>query len=527
MAKRFTPVIGLAVVVALAMAAVFGAMSLADPAQAAIDRSPLSAMAVTTVDFMDDDATEGDEVTVRPAVLNSDGTVRTPAVIRYEDDEFTVDNFAGRGPDAPTAPTVLGPTYVIEFELTGAFNVGDDRILIELPAGAEGEPADANAPATITAAQVEVRGPRYTTVPTGSNVTLGDRADLEGTTVVFAYPDADTTIGYARSSNLVENEGAKHLILTLDGAMLNSVALGRAADATTIRPVEIRVTVTGMTNPTQHGANDINIYHYTDDNPATAAVDDPAIVGQKRTASLHISSAKVEALKDGDDLTGEYQLTFFAQESYVARTSLDIEMGGVSFTYDEIDPADVSITIDGTPRNPRGVELNSGTATVSLELATAIRKGDEVVIDFLDSAGITNPTRTGTYAWVVDEDYSTLGNNGLVVAEADLGEVTEDDITDEAVSTVGYPSFVPDSNDPGKNTRYTVKFDVEEEVNTLLNDLVIEFHEDYSVPASIATSAVTIRTGPYPDDTNVGTGETVDAGDEPDYYTFTPRRRGG
>ena len=36
MAKRFTPIIGLAVVVALAMVAVFGAMSLTNPAFAAI-----------------------------------------------------------------------------------------------------------------------------------------------------------------------------------------------------------------------------------------------------------------------------------------------------------------------------------------------------------------------------------------------------------------------------------------------------------------------------------------------------------
>ena len=36
MAKRFTPIIGLAVVVALAMAAVFGAMSLTNPAFAAV-----------------------------------------------------------------------------------------------------------------------------------------------------------------------------------------------------------------------------------------------------------------------------------------------------------------------------------------------------------------------------------------------------------------------------------------------------------------------------------------------------------
>ena len=63
--------------------------------------------------------------------------------------------------------------------------------------------------------------------------------------------------------------------------------------------------------------------------------------------------------------------------------------------------------------------------------------------------------------------------------------------------TEGLPKFVPDSMDPGKSTRYTVEFDIRKPVNTLINDLVIEFHEDYSVPSAIGTSAVTITTGPY------------------------------
>ena len=47
MAKSVTPVIGLAVVVALVMAAVFGAMSLANPAQA--QDAPDATLTLTTV----------------------------------------------------------------------------------------------------------------------------------------------------------------------------------------------------------------------------------------------------------------------------------------------------------------------------------------------------------------------------------------------------------------------------------------------------------------------------------------------
>ena len=48
MAKGFSPLIGLAVVVALAMVAVFGAMSLTNPAYAAVGESADSQLAERT-----------------------------------------------------------------------------------------------------------------------------------------------------------------------------------------------------------------------------------------------------------------------------------------------------------------------------------------------------------------------------------------------------------------------------------------------------------------------------------------------
>ena len=82
-----------------------------------------------------------------------------------------------------------------------------------------------------------------------------------------------------------------------------------------------------------------------------------------------------------------------------------------------------------------------------------------------------------------------------------MAPVTEATAVDEESGlgprTDDLPMFMADSKDPGSNTRYTVKFDVRKPVNTLIHDLVIEFHEDYSVPSSISTSAVTITTGYY------------------------------
>ena len=506
MARGFTPMIGLAVVVALAMVAVFGAMSLADPAQADISggsRNGPTAMAIMEAAIVEPES-EDEEAPVAPKVNYS-----------FPPAEYTASKFAG-DEDA---------TWVIEFRLTGDYLTGDS-IVMELPKGSEGELPDGTDIEDIfdVAGRVTVQGPRDLTDPdvgatTRDAITVGD--------IDFDYPD-DNLPNYVRGSKLVDDETVRHLVLPLTESTVNTVDLrgedGGDSSATTYDPdpVRLRVTLTGMTNPTTHGDNPINIYHFKaadTDGDADNGVIVPSVDGPE-TADLEISSVMVEAEKDDDELTGLYTLTFFAQEDYAARSMLDIEMGGVQFTYDEIDAADVSIKIgSGTERTPRSVELNSGTATVSIGLPRAISEGDEVVVVFLDSAGIINPTEAGTYEWVVAGAYSSLDNNGLVVAAEDVEE-EEERVTDDAVPSEGLPSFMPDSNDPGKNTRYTVEFDVKEPVNTLLNDLVIEFHEDYSVPALISTSAVTIRTGPYPDDTDRSEGG--DADDDPDYYTFTP-----
>ena len=71
-------------------------------------------------------------------------------------------------------------------------------------------------------------------------------------------------------------------------------------------------------------------------------------------------------------------------------------------------------------------------------------------------------------------------------------------------------SFKADSNDPGKNTRYTLEFELKGSTNTLIHDLIIEL-PDYGVPSAMSTSAVTITAGDFtftPEDVNVD-GEEV------------------
>ena len=311
MAKGFTPIIGLAVVVALAMVAVFGAMSLADPAQAAIDRSPApTAMAVTSAGIV-----EGDGVLIDPAPTNGG------PLVTYEDATvtYTLDNFAGRGPAGIDA-TDEGPTYVVEFELVGAFDTSNDRILIELPDGAT--------IGTDTLTGVMVQGPR----PTDGAVTA-DRPDYEQETV-YNFLD-EVGLDYGRDDNLVND--TRHLVITL----ANTLETARGTDNDDIK---LRVIIPGMTNPAGHGGHDVNIYHYSDADGVTEDVE-PKV--SKRTATLMINSVMVEEVKnDDDEATGAFTLTFFAQQDYETSDEIEIEMPRFSLPRTIVED-DVEITWGG------------------------------------------------------------------------------------------------------------------------------------------------------------------------------------
>ena len=58
------------------------------------------------------------------------------------------------------------------------------------------------------------------------------------------------------------------------------------------------------------------------------------------------------------------------------------------------------------------------------------------------------------------------------------------------------PTITASSYNPGKNARYTIKFNARMTYVPGVNDLVIQFTEDdFQVPGTIATSAVTIQAG--------------------------------
>ena len=121
------------------------------------------------------------------------------------------------------------------------------------------------------------------------------------------------------------------------------------------------------------------------------------------------------------------------------------------------------------------------TETVNLVAVAAARVGDSYRVtvtgeDEIDAAD--DPTQS-FYVDIVGAD-ATSGSVGVTTPGVD-GDL---------------PSFEADTTTPGSVARYEFEFSIEDETNTLINDLVIEL-EDFSVPSGIGSSSVTIETGVY------------------------------
>ena len=437
----FSPIIGLAVVVALAMAAVFGAMSLANPAQADIASSPAPTVKVTAGGIMEDQ--EGTAVV--PAT--------SPPTFTYDADKYTVSNFAG----------ATDRTYVIEFTVTGAYE-SEDAILIEMPGVA----------------------------PTDSETFTGSN-DITPVTVRAApvATDGNTGPSVANGSGTAYQRFTERGVKGLEGdPQFYEVELANRSN--TDAAARVRVTISGLTNPTKDGPNTVKIHHYDDDNTAAndASGGDEVAEVSTQTASYSINS--VMAMQEDN---GDYIITFYAQQEYDTGDELVITMEDFSL------PSSIlreDVYVGDSPA--RDVTVDSSESTITVELPRpGISDGAMAVVTIYESADV-RATEEGLHQIDVG-GASTVGENGLRI-----GEVPEKDDT----GLVGLPRFTPGSEGAGGTTSYTVEFEVTADVNTRQDDLVIEFHEDYTVPSSIRNTSVAITT------------DTEIADSDKDVVTFTP-----
>ena len=443
----FTPIIGLAVVVALALAAVFGAMSLANPALADIEggRDAPTAMAITSAGI-----TLGD-----PKTRAEDAETDDP--YEFEDDTYTLDNFAGKG---PVTGGDAGPTYVVDFLLSGEFTASD-RILIELPDGA------------VIPGDYQAAGVTVTDQDRATDAVEGVRAPLATTT--YAYPE--TLTGVNREDGDVPD--TRYIIIDLTTA--------RADDAD---DQKVRVTIPGMTNPEVHGPNPINIYHYMIDPDGNGDYEDNDV-------SMESADLDIETVMAMQDRSGNYVITFFAQDDYDTGDDLVITMprfGMPASILKEDVEVGVLVALDGAYKDElspaREVTVDRRASTITIEVPRpGFDEGEVVEVIIYDDAGIDAPA-DGLYQIEVG-DASSAGDDGIRIGEAPDPAEEEDEV-DEATD----PMFIADSSTGGSVARYQFDFNIPDPTNTLIHDLVIEL-EDFTVPSSIRTASVTITSGGY------------------------------
>ena len=233
----------------------------------------------------------------------------------------------------------------------------------------------------------------------------------------------------------------------------------------------------------------------------------PGEVDDAEKLDLTLTLSAVDDEYPGDTASG-YEVSFEADEDYTpfeGTIEIMMEEFGVPSSIIE---SRVTISKGGSAVNPEGVTVDGTTVTLTVpDLDTSasgeegIKDGDTVTIVFLSAAAIKTPVYSGDYNWVVEGietgDIAVDGEEPLVVPPP----VVDD----------GLPSFEQSSNDPADSANYTVKFQLIEAVNTRRNDLIIEFHDDYGMPATMRNTSVTITTDVI-----------LDAPRPPGDVTFTP-----
>ena len=460
MAKGFIPFIGLAVVVALAMAAVFGSMSLANPAMAAIGQ-PGDAGLTERVD-----SPQG------APMLMARGAA-TSVNLSWSNQR---DPSSASDPQAWFGTTGWEYRYRANIENESYGPWGRDGIAVA------GGAADDTSTVTVTIA----------------NLTNGQGYQFQ-VRLVDANGDADGT-----AAGLVSNTASATPIAAPDGAIPVLTATASALGGT----VELKwtytdgddVPATGWQYASITASDTLGESHWKDIDGKGALrshmVSDLAITAVNhyvRPVNLTSPGAPsaVDNATPADPSVMNLRAT--AGEGYVRLTwnpvtsSNVIDVGGTAtavthYSYDYYPTADENSII------------------VSGREAIGASRGSEMI------DGLTNGTEYTFNVYLHVVDGTTVTSSGATRIMAMPMAVV---VPPTVVDCSGLPMFEQDSTSPGDNSSYTVTFCLGadpdamtgmpynlggEQVNTREHDLVIEFDGDYGVPSTIRPVSVAITT---------------------------------
>ena len=427
----FSPIIGLAVVVALALAAVFGSMSLANPAMAAIGQpadaeltertfAPQAALTVT--------ATGGNAQTTLRWKLPEGVSVASDAwFIKQSESSGGIDNATwtqvtateGSGDNAAdrsvvvaaqVAQLVNNTPYYFQLEGRGAGTAG--RVALS---------------AIVSA--TPMAPPDGTPALTADATMMGGAVKLEWT---LTEGDVKPT-GWEYSPSASDDDW--ETIPKSTGSTREYTVTELDAEATQFRVRAVNGTSPGTPSTAT-----------TEETPLRRSVPNlMAIEGDSRVV-LTWTAVK-------EDSSIAYSVRYYPTEDMDTYTDIDHTM------------------LDGSI-NKRG----------RIVISDDLSNGTEYTFNvYLHPAVVPDATPL-----VIDD---TVGNRSVAASIKATPAAVVVPVVPEA------EGFDGASNDPGDNTRYTFEFNADKQYVPGIDDLVVEFHEDFSVPSSIPESAVNIQVG--------------------------------
>ena len=436
MARGFTPIIGLAVVVALALAAVFGAMSLANPALA--QAAPAGLMAATSTgqvvlswDDQDNTGPTNWEVKWRFASVPTFGPYNASGA-----NGLTVADTETGDADADTdvTGTITGLTdgteycFVVRF-ITGGVPGADSEEICATPSVAPNGTTTAVTPKAVEGGvELSWTWTADTDTP-GGDVTgwqyqmraacmdnVGDAADDEpdGTcddTGIDGTPDVAVEVWgtSADSWMTMSADGAArmHTLMTSDDLMVGGI-------------YQFRVRPLGGTTPGADATIGASVTAAQENDPdhgvgPMAAPKDPTFESDSTTGG---GSARYEInfrlIERTNTLINDLiiELEDFGVPSSIGTASVTINAGADTFT-----PEDVAV--DGEE-----IFISIGDLTEDENRANYwLNAGTDVQVVFRKSAGITNPTEAGSFlAKVTFADLELETNEIPVVRKVSLSE---------------------------------------------------------------------------------------------------------
>ncbi len=615
MVRGFTPIIGLAVVVALALAAVFGSMSLANPAQAAIGQPADAELTERTVSpqsaptGLTAKAVRGGDSSLSPP---TDGMGQT-VMLSWADQGTGTDNVSQgtwqvrwrQGDDAPTAAAwrateasanVDGTQLVVTDDdsanpdtartvtaiVSGLANDAEYHFQVRAGTSAatpsvEVSATPMEAPDAVDDLEIEV---------SGRDVMLTWDADRDASKWQVLYFTRDE--GVIPSGETGQRTNGRTLPIATELENDSDVGVpalaaedgGTPADTTDDFPAVPAINWEDIPNsgPSTNGhtIEDLNsgvVYHFwvravagqvrgdvaapaaplpgstvmtTDSGGANDETDlEPDALMGLKAESLE-GEAKLEWDDPKDPGINGYEYREKGESSWDSAENIEFEeiipglTNGQAYTFEIRAMAGPSGRVKGavaevmvTPMmptasilSPTGIpDKNVGVGdTLGLNLIKYYQNGIGVGAIKTFTLRVSGTAATisaqqetnGSYMFEADETVNIVGLTEGVSVVTVVAEDGSDDLDNPATSsftvTVGegaageelppeelakLPYFQQSSSDPGDSGNYDVKFQVKgitSPINTRNDDLIIEFHEDYGIPASIRNTSVAVTT---------------------------------